>query len=642
MTKQFPFDCVIVTSPDEASAQSLNGPLHILKRRVLDKYPSQAIQLISTCDPFGARCGSGGGTIAALEYASSDQSVLILHAGGDSSRCPTQMILGKAWTNLPNAKYRNPTIWLIDQLILLWEVAKFPKGTLIVAATDCLLRFFDNHGLDPVNEWKCPAFTSKSVIGVAVPAPVSTAKNHGVYILPESVLKRASDKLSPLVLEDPLDVWQKPSIEILATTTEPAPASFQLPLQKEKQAWIDTGLIVFLPAAFQTLYDLSNGILARCTRKGLIQLYKTDKKRKFDQVSLKEFARDNALKIDLYTDILHNLSWSGQSIPQEQSPLQQELSQIRLSILCAPEGAFLHLGTSIELLKFLTSEFRQNLDKNNQMPVDSAVFSVLKPKLQAWRAPRSNHNVVLQSTFSESTQIGENTFIEYSDLAVYTSVSIGSRCILSGWRNPMQNTSPLVIPSDLCVQFLSLKDDSDSFIFMVLGIGDPIKTQRQDATFLGLSAEAFQTKICISLDQLGWNKQDTLWTAKLHPKVPSGTSFKSVYGWITELDGDISQNASLRKWLSLPRVSLKELHCLASANTEWRFRHELETRIVQLQQTDSIPNLCTLLRQRRLDKPCNFQWLLEIEDSDLAEKELRNILVTLEDIVLEELKQDRE
>ena len=173
MTRSFPFDCVMVTSPDAASAKSSNGAIEFLKRYLKHSY-EQEIRVVSTFDPFGARCGSGGGTIAALEYASPEESILVLHAGGDSSRCPTQMILGKAWTCLPHPKYRNPSIWLIDQLVTLCSVAQFPKGTTVVAATDCLLKFFENGGELPT----CIAeYSANTVIGVAVPAVLTTAKS---------------------------------------------------------------------------------------------------------------------------------------------------------------------------------------------------------------------------------------------------------------------------------------------------------------------------------------------------------------------------------------------------------------------------------------------------------------------------------
>jgi galactokinase/mevalonate kinase-like predicted kinase len=638
MANQFPFDCIIVTSPDAASAQSPNGAVEFLKRHIRQKY-QQKVRLVSTSDPFGARCGSGGGTIAALEYASPGESVLVLHSGGDSSRCPTQMILGKAWTSMPNAVYRNPTIWLIDQLVSLFEVAKFPKGTMIVAATDCLLSFFEKG--ESLPKWNCQ-YSNKSVLGVAVPAPITTAKNHGVYIMPESILGElsvANSFKAPLAIAHPLDVWQKPSVEQLTVTKDPAPACFELPMKREKQAWIDTGLVVFLPEAGSILYNLAEGVLSRCTRKGLEALYRNEKKR--GEQSLKNFARAHALKIDLYTDILHNLSWPGQADREESqlTPLQKALSQIPLEILVAPSGAFLHLGTSAELLNFFTQAIYPELEAVANLSVDLDAFSVLQPRFQCWRDPGPSKNIALQSTFPENAMVGNTTFVEYCDLASYDSVSIGDNCILSGWRNSANDTTPLIIPSNLCVQHLSLAE-SDGLVFMVFGIRDPIKAQRQGATLYGFSVQDFQRKTGISFDQLGWTEHDTMWTAKLHPIVPSGISFSSVFGWLEEMlagGESISQNDSMSKWLSLPRVSLKELHQLADADAEWSFRRDLEFEIIQRQQNDFIPNLKNLLRQRCHDKPCNFQWLYEIEDKHVARKELLRILEALEDFACEEL-----
>lgn len=67
--------------------------------------------LLSTSDPLGMRLGSGGGTVAAIDFSDKrfkscfedgkNHSLLIVYAGGNSSRCPTQMVMGKAWTSLP-------------------------------------------------------------------------------------------------------------------------------------------------------------------------------------------------------------------------------------------------------------------------------------------------------------------------------------------------------------------------------------------------------------------------------------------------------------------------------------------------------------------------------------------------------------
>mmetsp|Transcript_12776 Transcript_12776/g.19352 ORF Transcript_12776/g.19352 Transcript_12776/m.19352 type:complete len:194 (-) Transcript_12776:299-880(-) len=175
-----PFHTVVVTSPDERSAEAAaSGPLnkHAPSTSTSDYTKFQCLQdvnVYSTSDPFDARMGSGGGTLAALDFADrnnntnnnanvntnttadpcmsysvpcsseTDQepnhcdpdggegeggSVLIIHAGGQSSRCPTQITLGKAWTSLPTANdtLTNPTYLLIESLSNV--LAELPSGS---------------------------------------------------------------------------------------------------------------------------------------------------------------------------------------------------------------------------------------------------------------------------------------------------------------------------------------------------------------------------------------------------------------------------------------------------------------------------------------------------------------------------------
>jgi hypothetical protein len=161
MTFPFPFTHVVITFPDERAADSATsihsqGPLH----RIRQHYPTCTIS--ATTDPWGSSVGSGGGTVAALDAccknttgtdATSDttattgnidgsgttlQTVLILHAGGESSRCPTQMVLGKAWTSLPcQGRLLNPIeLWLQQCQRLFQDI---PPGSLVVVTSDTLI-----------------------------------------------------------------------------------------------------------------------------------------------------------------------------------------------------------------------------------------------------------------------------------------------------------------------------------------------------------------------------------------------------------------------------------------------------------------------------------------------------------------------
>ena len=60
--RRFPFTHVVITFPDKAAAMSADaGPI----QNVRAAYPD--CSFFASTDPFGARVGSGGGTLAALQ-----------------------------------------------------------------------------------------------------------------------------------------------------------------------------------------------------------------------------------------------------------------------------------------------------------------------------------------------------------------------------------------------------------------------------------------------------------------------------------------------------------------------------------------------------------------------------------------------
>jgi galactokinase/mevalonate kinase-like predicted kinase len=693
----FPFDCIVVTCPDAKSAAS--ALVYPLKRELQDvlqhQFPDQHITILSTFDPYGARCGSGGGTLAALEEAdlitnaNANSTICILHAGGDSSRCPTQMILGKAWLSLPSFTYPNPTIWLLFQLAELCHCANIPKGSVVVCATDCLATFFDNNNDSSSHYYNMLdlEYDSSSVLGVAVPSVVTTATNHGVYILNEKVGSVGGPQQEDdIQLHPPLDVWQKPSVEqLLLQNPSVAPASFTIEgrgnnttMDKEDPqsyfySWIDTGVVIFLPKAAKTLRELSlpGGLLEKCTRLGLERLYHQQfqsppqSQATPTTPTLQEFALQTALKIDLYTDILHKLHWPNKNNTNNnnsnnntnnnnnnnnklQSGLQSVLGKLPLVVLVAPKGQFLHLGTTQELVQFLVH------------PGDSLQTSLnTSARHNNWNATESDGSVLLHSLFADDTtftnilKVGTNSVVEHCRLDAYQEIQIGSDTLVSGWRNTTttSTTTPqqrLVIPSNLSVQMVALdnhnNDNGDTgnhkhhhlHAYMVLGMQDDIKTPCNDpkTTVYGFSVHEFLARTGLTLLDLGWSSStDSLWTAQLHPMVQEGTvSFQDIFGWLTILlkqqqeDKDATttnettitcnnhhMHKSLQLWKSLPRTSLKKLHGHANAQLEWDFRQDLECDITQ---RNELAVLEQLLPQRLHDQPCNLTPAVYAYDSN--------------------------
>ncbi len=100
--------------------------------------------------------------------------------------------------------------------------------------------------------------------------------------------------------------------------------------------------------------------------------------------------------------------------------------------------------------------------------------------------------------------------VEDSDLANYESVTIGDNSMLSGWRNPTNYTTPLQLPSNLGVQLLALNvsDGVELFVYMVFGIRDAIKAERQDLTFYDVPIE-LRHRTGITFQDLGFHTEAT-------------------------------------------------------------------------------------------------------------------------------------
>ena len=602
---------VVVTFPDEgASRVALGGPLQDLK----GVYPET--KFLACCDPLGCRCGSGGGTLAALEQVESEvgdaqsKTILILHAGGDSSRCFTQMALGKAWTNLPlvdpatGKEYlSNPIHVGMDSIALIFSQShSLPKGSVVIAASDALLSIprskagaedesielgASEHGSSDGNG---PIFPD--VLGVAFPTPWETAKNHGVYVLAE--LDESTESQQEVrALEVPIrKVLQKPSMETLQSSPFVTFSSVQ---KKGGLAWIDNGIIAFLPHATKALFELAQGVLQTTTKSGLLRSY--DERR----ASEPELTyQDVTHKVDLYTHFLHALTISGEpghqiSIEQRRenylknhaSDLDKEaatgifdaLSQFQFMSLAIPAGKFLHLGTTRELIDFYVHGCRGSVSVV-QKEKTSTTAKVSRQDLYtqncsyfghelgmtrrvdilaSWKEDNSNNtsqnlpthaciekDCVLMGSILEGTpssKIGERTIVEFCSLEKSKQhgslcINIGKDCLVSGIRlSSSLNSKYLRIPRNTCVQMMPLVVDNNthsepSFVLMALGVNDPIKKSMSDSTLFGINMESFLAWTGLSPEEI-WDPSCSriIWNAKLHPVVEKDSEASFVQLW---------------------------------------------------------------------------------------------------------------
>jgi fucokinase len=662
MQESFPFDHVVITFPDSrAAAAARQGPLLHIRR----KYPHT--RLIATTDPHDARVGSGGGTLAALPAEGS--TVLMLHAGGQSSRCPTQMVLGKAWTSLPTREHQLITpieVW-IQQCHELFQ--GIPKGTLVVVSSDTLLQL--PHSIRP--QWS----SYEGVLGLAVPAPLHTAQNHGVFSLSiqDNNHQHNDDDSEPFVASCQA-IYQKPSLEVLET------------IAVRRHAWIDTGVILFFPSVTQSLRRLAQSTLAACTASGLETMWK----RESSGESLLHFARRAALPVDLYTHFLQAFRLEEGSSPMSEKKRRycekyradgismgtlisifDTLHRHTLRVLAFPKGQFLHLGTTRELVEFyamahpLTREERRR-ENRLQLCASFCEHLGLTHRLHALtvlpEGSDSDSNTVdpsaiiyhsiIESTCGESC-IGANTIIEHCSIETDHALRIGRNCLISGLRYSSKNSTgngdiPFTVPDGTMIQVLPLRDNKGKtiqFVHMVLDIDDAIKHR---STLYGFAFERFLSWAFLS-DEDVWPDEETeskqtLWTAELHPVVESGLSCASVFSWLSAyaqgkktselLDWE---KVSLSRWKSSRRLSLAQIRDMADASKEFSDRQNLIGRDLPNAKRLFISNIRDALMNRELS-PLNFQFILDDFAANGKYDDVQKVLSVLIEVISRSLRNE--
>jgi galactokinase/mevalonate kinase-like predicted kinase len=719
----YPFDLVVVTFPDEGAANvAIEGPLRDLK----ETYPNT--KFLATCDPLGCRCGSGGGTLAALEHAVSvegnkspisQKTILILHAGGDSSRCFTQMALGKAWTNLPLVDDRtgdevlsNPILLCMDSVARIFSQShRLPRGSVVIAASDCLLSIphYRSQGasiLDYTRELGASHHDNRhpmpDVLGVTFPAAWETAKNHGVYVLSESSWLSNTDILREV--EVPVrKILQKPSLETLSM--HPFVAFPSMPKQ-ERLAWIDNGIIAFLPKAARALHDLAYGILKTTTKSGLLQAMELTKGKD------RPTPQDLTHKVDLYTHFLQALTISGDpgerlSVDEHREHYLGEyasdldatvangifdaLSPFQFQALAIPEGKFLHLGTTRELIDFYVhgcqqssisqpSEVTSNPHKPSRHELYTQNCTFFGQELGLirrmdvfvkWHDSNlgcnqkgfiSKNCIIVGSALEgdSASSIGEGSVIEFCSLPRVDSVSppgvirLGKNCLVSGLRHqgdqPKTNLS-LSIPDGTCMQMMPLVKEGESFfVVMALGVNDPIKNTLTESTLFGVDMESLLEWAGLSPDEL-WDANDsrTLWNAKLHPVISaqSNSTFAFVWDWLNSLSSIQEKNgvpelatASLTSWKTHSKVSLREVREQSDAAGEFRYRHDLVHGVVPALRRGHCQRLIDILWNREHSE-CDFYPLLvdttardkEVNDVQFVSSPAMQALQTLDEVI---------
>lgn len=489
------WDYVVLTASNEAQAKAYEEQIDY--RKSLGVLPENSKYAVIP-DPDGKRCGSGGATLAVLKYIAekegltdfSSEKILVIHSGGDSKRVPQYSACGKIFSPVPRILPDGRRSTLFDEFMIGCSgiPARIASGMLVCSGDVLLL--FNSLQID---------FYEEGAAALSIKEKVETGKNHGVF------LGNADGKVKKCL--------QKQSVETLTSCGA---------VDKNGNVDIDTGAVIFSGKMVNSLYSLID----------------TDEKFKAkvnDTVRLSFYADFlYPLAEDSTLDLFYKEKPEGDFTP-ELSAARKEvwdaLHKYNMKLIRFSPAAFLHFGTTKELLKLVTEEIEN--------------YSFLDWKKTVNSNCNSSDFAVYNSYISKNSTVGYGSYIENSDIHYGTTIGKGS--VVSGVKLHGE-----AIPDNTVIHGLKLKDGK--FVCRMYGIDDNPKEN----------------------NWLGKTLKTDLWSAPLF-KVCDNMSDAVKATLNGENDGEL--------------VSLKESFNLADSSASIPWENKLNDKIIAETVAEAIDNL---------------------------------------------------
>ncbi|XP_018494186.1 fucose-1-phosphate guanylyltransferase [Galendromus occidentalis] len=287
------WDAVVFSVGDAAQREAIETRIQQLKA---DK-AIPLVDYIALEDDASYKMGSGGATMNILTMLKSlwnedlfSKKILLIHTGGQCRRLPQHSAVGKLFARLPCGRMLD-----IKLAMYLPFCRKMSSGVFLTASDD-----IETFAVDGPHAIEKSGFTV-----LAHPSNLSIAKDHGVYILPESIYAACT-------IASCLRVLQKPSLDEM----------------RAANAIVD-GDSAFTDSAYVFGADVM-----RC----LIEYYESN--------------RPLNREICAYGDFLTCL---GSGAPKSTDSLQRELQKFPIRAIVLARSNFYHIGTLTEYLDNLCS-----------------------------------------------------------------------------------------------------------------------------------------------------------------------------------------------------------------------------------------------------------------------------------------------
>lgn len=459
------WDYVILTASNENQATAYRTQIELRKQKKLLPINTHYAVLP---DPEGMRVGSGGATFHALHYIAECEGtdhpfegkrILVIHSGGDSKRIPQYSALGKLFSPVPRELPNGKRSSLFDEFMIgMSGIPQRIREGMLVLSGDVLL-LFNPLQID---------FTGEGAAAISFKEPVETGRNHGVFCIGDNA--------------DVDYCLQKESIQTL--TRKGA-------VNQRGMVDIDTGAVLLAVPILDSLFSLIS----------------TNKRN--DSIKFKQFVNGRAC-LSFYTDFLFPLAQRStleafykekpegtlcEELLQCRTVLWNTLHGYKLKLLRLSPAAFIHFGTTHELLKLMNDEMEDYAFLDWSKWISTNISGV----------PYAANNSVV----SEAATVKPGCYLE--DCYIGDGTVIGSGSIIS-----YVSVENRTVPENVVLNGLKLKDGR--FVVRAYGINDnPKGTLEENTSFFGKTIKDFMKNNGITPDELWRDQNHNLWSADLYP-----------------------------------------------------------------------------------------------------------------------------
>ncbi|CAD5116112.1 DgyrCDS5038 [Dimorphilus gyrociliatus] len=449
------WDVVVMTTADENQKVAFET---MVNSKVERHELPEGIRYLFYADPPGYKIGNGGSTIYTLWRMYNDFGrcevdkwrILLLNAGGQSKRFPSNSVLGKLFLTLPCG---SPSYSLIEIKMASYApfLSRMPPGVFHGSADT--IEVFDIGDESDTWTFNNPGFTA-----LAHPSPISVGETHGVYILSGSPSGCKAE------LRSCRRVLQKPSIAQMREANAIVEMNDREPFcYSDSTFFFDHKIGRRLSA----LYDSLGGL--KC-------------------------------EIDAYGDFLQALGTEGSDshllnagndpyVQKIRRTVYEEIKSSLLNVVVLNSSRFIHLGTMSEYREYLCHDINLRLQMNFS-PYSSFSSGIVRDSSQQISNNGARiKGLFIHTVYMNGTDLGDGSIVDNCQFEI--PMRIGNNCIISSCNLVEQNCDiPFIdIPSNLLIHTVAVSElpkfSKPKFVTIVFNVNDPMKKTGKDFQMLG-------------------------------------------------------------------------------------------------------------------------------------------------------------